>query len=784
MAVAESAFEEGEEGFRVASWINQSVENSKLEACSAELEKHLAEQEMKLNLLAEDVETSLEEISSDALDRIPTSIASLERAEIAASKLRSSAQQTLDRALSERSSACSTTSLIRSLHNTKIRLESASSACAHASGLSQLLSDAEHLASLSDNDPLPSDTTNARSSSSSRLVRLAELVESARESIDSLSEMEGIAESQARLASVEHQLESQAYSRAMSAMSCEESSSSQLADARNALATTNKLDVLERAYVSCKQEPLISAWNERQQVSQSGHEQQMQPLETFLLEWHSQLERSVASEKQWCRDIVPQEEGRLISALVRDVLAQTSTPLKKEAHAAAASDPELAARLHDECTRFARTLIQSIPLGHSAGSAAADSTSKRNASIAQDTARGVVELIHASMEDLRTRLADLEKAHLHRVLQPPQLKPSSNLDEAARSISSCVEEVYSQLDATFSRCLRFTAGTEAQPVLRSMDEALLQVLQRIGVLLESLTSSIPSTGQDERGVRAAFRVLSAGVKLGRRQHALEASIRSQLVDGDSILRSAVELAKRTADGNDVTPEELAASPSSLRIRNSHENKKRIEALLEQAADARFTALPRSSPKVPSVEEGVEKLVHESMLSKSRAAIDRGVTNSSSDAWEAQGAEQGISFSLSPSAYATEVGEHLLMLPQLLEDLSGEASGEQQEGNEDTSAQAVDTCTRLLKSVAESASTLLAEELMKIKRVSGHGRMQLAADAEYVANVNGALGADTPQKLLSLLELMQVEESSFEEAAASETHEKRVVNAVRAMRKEQ
>lgn len=805
---AEFAEANGEGGeFDRVKWVNKAVEEAVsggVERMSNSLEKHLSELEMKLNLLAEDVEASLDETTSESAEQIAPSLASIERAEHTTSKLLASAHSIEQRVESQTCSLSNSVQLLRMMHTAKTQFDAASDACEHAAGLSSVLSEAENTASYSDayvtltssatttpatlraTTSATSADTHSGEQTYSRLIRLAELVVSARSSIESLRGMEGINESAQRLEQIEQKLESQAYGQACTGIATDGNGKrSDVTDARDALALAGRLDVLERAYVSCRKEQLVSPWNDLRTNEIDG-----ESLEQFLRQWHSNFESTVVREKEWCRDTVPQDEGRLIATLSRDVLAQTSMPLKKAASASAQEKPELAVRLHDECSRFTQALVQSIPLGsYAAVSSGGANVARQKESVAQEAAKSAVELTHAALEDLRRRLADSEKAYLSTQLDRLSLEADSSLQQAAQHLNSNIDTLYDLVEASFDRCLRMTAGTEADPSLRSIDESLLQALQTFNSSIDALTKRHVNGG--EPSVHASLQMLYAGVKLSRRQHALEASIRSQLVDDGSIVQSNVAFAKRASqDGNCITAEELAASPCSIRLRDSREKLQRVEALLEQASDARFTALPRSAPKVPSLEEAVERLVHDCMLQKARVAIENGV-QSNSDTWSTVDNETTAGFSLSPNSYATEVGEHLLMLPQMLEELPLAAptmslsvsTTPDTDEQDDLTAKVIDTATRLIKSVAESASQMLAMELIKIENLSEHGRSQLAADAEYVANVNSALGASTPKALTLLLELSQCERESFNEIVQEQCggEDETVVKAVKSMR---
>ncbi|KAG1359311.1 putative conserved oligomeric Golgi complex subunit 7 [Cocos nucifera] len=98
-----------------------------------------------------------------------------------------------------------------------------------------------------------------------------------------------------------------------------------------------------------------------------------------------------------------------------------------------------------------------------------------------------------------------------------------------------------------------------------------------------------------------------------------------------------------------------------------------------------------------------------------------------------------SFSAYPQAYATIVGEYLLItLPQQLEPLD-EGISSSEAGTEEAQLFATE---RMLK-VAEGATALFMEQLRGIQYITDRGAQQLSADIKYLNNVLSALSMPIP-----------------------------------------
>ena len=139
------------------------------------------------------------------------------------------------------------------------------------------------------------------------------------------------------------------------------------------------------------------------------------------------------------------------------------------------------------------------------------------------------------------------------------------------------------------------------------------------------------------------------------------------------------------------------------------------------------------------------------------------------------------FSLSPSKYITQIGEHLLMLPQQLEPFADESalgvnvdtipffsdnSGGGEGGGDveaspalSSSASIGDTSAEFLDvwvaSVARGTSHALVAELAKIPMLSEYGRQQLLTDLKYISNVLAALDVHPAPALPALAHFLQL-----------------------------
>ena len=68
-----------DESFDVKQWINRACTNASASASDEPLERSLAELEMRLQLTAEEIESSLHDLSTQAMKRIPVAVQEIYR---------------------------------------------------------------------------------------------------------------------------------------------------------------------------------------------------------------------------------------------------------------------------------------------------------------------------------------------------------------------------------------------------------------------------------------------------------------------------------------------------------------------------------------------------------------------------------------------------------------------------------------------------------------------------------------------------------------------------------
>jgi len=163
-------------------------------------------------------------------------------------------------------------------------------------------------------------------------------------------------------------------------------------------------------------------------------------------------------------------------------------------------------------------------------------------------------------------------------------------------------------------------------------------------------------------------------------------------------------------------------------------------------------------KMKAFQEAAEKLAYAMMFGKVDVELKR---MTELPVWGEQPKAQGNgivlpTFSVSPLAYISQVGEHLLTLPQHLEPFAVgyTAAVTGKSANSSEGEKGGDAFTAMwLSKLARGTADLYVSQILSIPRLGELGAKQLIADIEYLVNVLQALGVTPHPKLMQCVEAL-------------------------------
>eukprot|EP00262_Sarcandra_glabra_P002656 TRINITY_DN13063_c0_g1_i1.p1 TRINITY_DN13063_c0_g1~~TRINITY_DN13063_c0_g1_i1.p1 ORF type:complete len:565 (-),score=93.71 TRINITY_DN13063_c0_g1_i1:200-1783(-) len=420
--------------------------------------------------------------------------------------------------------------------------------------------------------------------------------------------------------------------------------------------------------------------------------------------------------------------------------------------------------------------------------------------------------VYSPYESYKQRYGQMERAILSSEISGLDLRGAVvrgvgaqgiELSETVRRMEESIPQVIVLLEAAVERCISFTGGSEADELILTLDEIMLQYISTLQETLKSLrsvcgvdiighsdgTGPKKEMGSDKKEgphnarlvdmvsdeeewsiVQGALQILTVADCLTSRSSVFEASLRATLARLSttlslSVLGSSLDQSHITTDDGDgelSLAGRAALDVAALRLTDVPVKARRLFNLLDQSKDPRFHALPLASQRVAAFADTVNELVYDVLISKVRQRLS---DVSRLPIWSSIDEPSAFplpSFSAYPQPYVTSVGEYLLTLPQQLEPLAEGISSS--EANTD---EAQFFATEWMFKVAEGATALYMEQLRGIQYITDRGAQQLSADIEYLSNVLSALSMPIPPILATFHTCLSTQRDQLRDLVKSE-----------------
>ncbi|KAK6926403.1 Conserved oligomeric Golgi complex subunit 7 [Dillenia turbinata] len=783
-----------DEKFDVKKWINNVCESRHQEE---EVEKHLVDTEMKLQMMSEEIAASLEEQSAAALLRVPRATRDVLRLRDDAVSLRHSVSSILQKLKKAEGSSAESVAALAKVDIVKQRMEAAYETLQDAAGLTQLSSTVEDVFASGD------------------LPRVAETLANMRHCLSAVGEVAEFANVRKQLEVLEDRLDSMVQPRLTDAFSNRMVDVAQ--DLRGILIRIGRFKSLESHYTKVHLKPLKQLWedfdarqqsnklsnenNESERLSSSKEDQSALPTVPFsswLPSFYDELLLYLEQEWKWCmlafpddyRSLVPKLLIELMTSVTAsfvsrinistgEVVPETKTLAKGILDIVSGDMPkgikiqtkhlEALIDVHNMTGTFARNIQHLF--------------SESDLQILLDTLKAV----YYPYESFKQRYGQMERAVLSSEISGIDLRGAVargigaqgiELSETVRRMEESIPQVILLFEAAVERCISLTGGSEADELIHALDNIMLQYISSLQENLKSLRAvcGVDKTNEGvnmkkEMGldrkegtqkahkvdmisneeewsiVQGALQILTVADCLTSRSSVFEASLRATLarlstslsvsVFGSSLNQNQTHDA--TEDKSEFSLAGRAAlDVAAVRLADVPDKARKLFNLLEQSKDPRFHALPLASQRVAAFADAVNELVYDVLLSKVRQRLSEVSHLPIWSSVEEPSAFPLPSFSAYPQSYVTSVGEYLLTLPQQLEPLAEGISD-----NDDSTDEAQFFATEWMFKVAEGATDIYMEQLRGIQYITDRGAQQLATDIEYLSNVLSALSMPIP-----------------------------------------
>ncbi|CAI5463800.1 unnamed protein product [Closterium sp. Yama58-4] len=530
-----------DEHFDPKAWVN--------DACAAlppeePPEKFLADIEMKLQLLSEDMGGALEEQSAGALLRVPRAVRETKRVRDDAVSLKGTVASILQRLQQVEATSAASVAVLAKVDAVKQQMEAARDTLQYAAGLAQLSASVEQVFASGD------------------LPRVAETLANMRRCLEVVGDAPEFAGNKRQLQSLEDRLDQMVQPRLSDALT--HSKLDACRSLTGILAAIGRQHTVEALFCLVRCRPLTRLWEQFEVTAVApgaGPLAAALQFPEWLPCWYDEMLLAVEQEARWCVAAFPHHASPLLlrlltatwdglsSSFTARVDAAVSDAALAALASAAASESASQSRpstrlalllaLHATTTTFARNLsrlLASLPTSATADATKPSSSEKNTQGAAAAAAAGgggtggaagggagggekgsksrggeeggeqggegpvsvsaVVWAVFRPLEPFKQRYGDYERAQLAADLAGIDLRPGGAvkqvgqrglvLADAVRRMEAAIPAAMAALEAAVERCLAFTGGSEAAALLTALDHSILLFLSRLSSCLQSL----------------------------------------------------------------------------------------------------------------------------------------------------------------------------------------------------------------------------------------------------------------------------------------------------------
>ncbi|KAK6936301.1 Conserved oligomeric Golgi complex subunit 7 [Dillenia turbinata] len=749
-----------DEKFDAKKWINNVCENRHREE---EVEKHLVDIEMKLQMMSEEIAASLEEQSAAALLRVPRATRDVLRHRDDAVSLRHSVSSILQKFKKAEGSSAESVVVLAKVDIVKQRMEVAYETLQDAAGLTQLSSTVEDVFASGD------------------LPRTAETLANMRHCLSAVGEVAEFANVRKQLEVLEDRLAAMVQPRLTDALSNRKVDIAQ--DLRGILIRIGRFKSLESHYTKVHLKSLNQLWedfdarqrsnkpsnekNELERLSSSNEDQSTLPTAPFanwLPSFYDELLLYLEQEWKWCMLAFPDDYKSLVPKLLIELMTSVSASFVSRINIATGEVvPEtkaLAKGILDIVSGDmpkgikiqTKHLVALIEVHNMTGTFSRNIQhlfSESDLQILLDTLKAV----YYPYESFKQRYGQMERTVLSSEISGIDLRGAVargfgaqgiELSETVRRMEESIPQVI-LLKAAVERCISFTGGSEADELIHALDDIMLQYISSLQENLKSLravcgvdktnegANTKKEMGLDKKvGTHKAHKVDM--ISNEEEWSIVQASLRATLARLSTSLSVSVFGSSLDQNQSHVATEDksefslvgrAALDVAAVRLADVPDKARKLFNLLEQSKDPRFHALPLASQRVAAFADAVNELVYDVLISKVRQRLSEVSHLPIWSSVEEPSAFPLPSFSAYPQSYVTSVGEYLLTLPQQLEPLAEGISN-----NDDNADEAQYFATEWMFKVAEGATDIYMEQLRGIQYIADRGAQQLATDVEF------------------------------------------------------
>jgi len=290
-----------EEDFDPKRWINAACTNRPTDDT---LDKYLAELEIKLQLLAEDISVSLEDHSRQALQRIPRALGEVGRVKDDGLMLQVNTHAIVQKLVDVEATSARSVELLASVDAVKLRMESAANTMSEASGLAELMDSVEEVFAGSD------------------LKLMANTLARMRRGLKVVGEVPEFKHGHERVAALEDRLEAMVSPALYDALYAHDSQQAQ--ELCEILVVIGRYSALERQYTTSRLRPMMEFWEQYDTATGITAS-----FVAWLPSFYDAVLLQFQQDARWCASVFPEHHVQLLVQLIVTLLQRTLDSYKK-----------------------------------------------------------------------------------------------------------------------------------------------------------------------------------------------------------------------------------------------------------------------------------------------------------------------------------------------------------------------------------------------------------------------------------------------------------------------
>lgn len=766
--------------FDRARWINERARGAPFdgrdpasgssESSSMNLERFLADLELQVQLLSEDLSASLDEQSREATTRVPRATREIELVESRVKALHDEVKGVLVRLEEVEEESRTSVEALRQLDAARQRMESAKDTLQEASGLADLMSNIDGIFA------------------SGNIRNMSEALARMKRALAVVGDVPEFADGQDKVNAFEHKLETIVRPALVTAL--ESNNSTAAREHRDVLLAIGRGSALESAYTDTRVMSRVKKqWKTRDREASTASEGKSDADVRMLDEFLKFCSATLREEISWCSSTFPDNVASLIPVAWCSIHAALEGSITEKLSVMTIEQLVPIRQAFESYTEDVKIQLMKLVSG-TATKAAPDIIATIN-----DALMATVEPMIA----IEQRYGELALAKMRRELESmvsfPEARSvvtSDDLTSIAHDILSTLPKAMSVFDAAVDRCIDVTAGVEMQTCMHAVEGGMEHYADLIslvvrdlrhaaGLIDSSASNTKPNvTSAGEEFIRGSLSLLDMINALPAALLDFEANLRAKMLSLRSTLRPALDVA------------ELSGAPTgralvALSVTAHASRSRKLATFLDKIADAAEkhaldgSMVPVGVEHMNALTRTLEKFVNDTLLG--RVALElKGI--GSSEVWSAKPAESAYklpTFSAYPQERVTNAGEYLLSLPQHLDGANDEEASRVTAPNTDSSSSSSEDW---IAKIAESSAELLLKEVGSIQKLTEQGAAQLAVDLEYFSNIVAALSLEPPGALSAWCKCVSAprdEYEAFARSAASAGMDIRIARDVAAKR---